>query len=152
MPVLTMRFDARDDEGKSVQAPAVFARFGPIFQVVLVPHEEMKGASPKQGYAMIDTGASGTCVDTETAKSAGWPIIDTANMSSTTHSNQVMPVFAGRLFCAAFNNHIEAPRWMGVNLDSAGSPFPLVALIGRDLLQNAVFIYNGHDLSFTWAI
>lgn len=41
---------------------------------------------------------------------------------------------------------------MGVNLDSAGSPFPLVALIGRDLLQNAVFIYNGHALSFTWAI
>ena len=54
MPILTMRFDARDDEGKSVQAPAVFARFGPIFQVVLVPHEEMKDSSPKQGYGMIE--------------------------------------------------------------------------------------------------
>ena len=41
---------------------------------------------------------------------------------------------------------------MGVNLDSEGSPFPLVALIGRDLLQTSVFIYNGQDQSFTLAI
>ena len=101
---------------------------------------------------MIDTGASDSCVNAKTATTAGWPIIDTAKMSSTTHTSQDVPVFAGRLYSKDFNNHILVPRWMGVNLDSEGLPFPLVALIGRDLLQTSVFIYNGRDQSFTLAI
>ena len=151
MPVLTIRVDVHDKDGNVVRAPAAFAQSGPILEVLLVPPEGTTSA-PVPGYAMIDTGASVSCVNAETATAAGWPIIDTAKMSSTTHTSQDVPVFAGRLLSKDFNTHIHVPRWMGVNLDSEGSPFPLVALIGRDLLQTSVFIYNGQDQSFTLAI
>ena len=48
MPILTMKFNARDDEGKSVQAPVVFARFGLILEVMLVSREGMIGTPPSR--------------------------------------------------------------------------------------------------------
>ena len=72
--------------------------FGPFIDVVLVPPDGVKEAQPQQGAAIIDTGASQTCVDAETAKRAGWPMIDTAKLSSVTHPDHEVPVFAGHLY------------------------------------------------------
>ena len=152
MPIITIRLNVQDQDGNAVHAPGAFAQSGPLLEVLLVPPEGM-ASDPVRGYAMIDTGASVSCVNAETAEAAGWPIIDTAKMSSTTHTSQDVPVFAGRLLSKDLNDgHIHVPRWMGVKLDSEASLFPLVALIGRDLLQTSVFIYNGQDQSFTLAI
>ena len=152
MPHLTVTFDGRDVHGNALEDPSIFAQHGPVLEVVLLPHEGVKGAESQQGYAMIDTGASRSCVNEKNADKAGWPIIDTAKLASVTHPDNTVRVFRGRLSCAAFNTNIEVPSWMGVNLNNKGSPFPLVALIGRDLLQQAVFIYNGHARLYTLAI
>lgn len=126
--------------------------FGPFIDVVLVPPDGVKEAQPQQGAAIIDTGASQTCVDAETAKRAGWPMIDTAKLSSVTHPDHEVPVFAGHLFCATLQNDIRVDRWMGVNLRPDEAALPVVVLIGRDLLQQALFICNGHDGSFSLAL
>lgn len=126
--------------------------FGPFIDVVLVPPDAAKNAQAQQGAAIIDTGASQTCVDAETAKRAGWPMIDTAELSSVTHPDQEVPVFAGHLFSTTLQREIHVNRWMGVNLRPNESALPVVALIGRDLLQQALFIYNGHDGSFSLAL
>lgn len=151
MPAITRRLDVHDQDGNAVHAPEVFVHSGPLLEVLLVPPEGV-ATDPVKGYAMIDTGASVSCVNVETATAAGWPIIDTAKMSSATHASQDVPVLVGRLFSKDFNNHIHVPKWMGVNLDGETSLFHLVALIGRDLLQTSIFIYNGQDQSFTLAI
>lgn len=68
-------------------------------------------------------------------------------MASASHPQHEVPIFAGKIVLDNININVEAG--MGVNL----SGFPqLVALIGRDLLQNAVFIYNGPDGSVSLAL
>ena len=68
-------------------------------------------------------------------------------MSSASHTHQRVPLYAGKLTMQNVNINLE--KGMGVNL----SGFPdLIALIGRDLLEQAVLIYNGPEGSVTIAI
>ena len=154
MPITTGRFRAQDANGNQLDdsTSAALMRLGPVLQVVLVPPDGATDGEPQQGAAIIDTGATQTCVDAETAKSAGWPMIDTAKLSSVTHPDHEVPVFAGHLSCPTLGNTIHVPRWMGVNLRPDEADLPVVGLIGRDLLQQAIFIYNGHDGSFSLAL
>ena len=92
------------------------------------------------GLALIDTGASNTCFDQQAALNAGLPIIDMGMMASASHAEQEVPVFAGRLVIPEFTN-IDTEYALGANLDGQN----LIALIGRDLLQSAVLVYNGTD-------
>ena len=90
------------------------------------------------GLALIDTGANNTCFDQQAALKAGLPVIDMGMMTSASHAEQDVPVFAGRLVIPEFTN-IDTDYALGVNL--AGQN--LIALIGRDLLQSTVLVYNG---------
>ena len=154
MPIITGRFQAQDASGNDVDdsTGSVLMGLGPFIDVVLVPPDGTKDAQPQQGAAIIDTGASQTCVDAETAKGAGWPMIDTARLSSVTHPDHEVPVFAGHLFSTMLQTNIHVARWMGVNLRPNEAALPVVALIGRDLLQQTLFVYNGHDGSFSLAL
>lgn len=89
------------------------------------------------GQALIDTGASNTCVDQQAAVKAGLPLIDMAVMTSATHAQHDVPVFAAKLVIPDFS--IDAEYALGANLDDQN----LIALIGRDVLQEAVLVYNG---------
>ncbi len=91
------------------------------------------------GLALIDTGASNTCFDQQAALNAGLPVIDMGMMASASHAEQDVPVFAGKLVIPEFN--IDTEYALGANLDGQH----LIALIGRDLLQSAVLVYNGTD-------
>lgn len=157
MPIITGRFRAQDASGNEVDdstgsVGAGLMGFGPFVDVVLVPPDGATEAQPQKGVAVIDTGAGRTCVDAEMAKRAGWPVIDTGRLSSVTHPDHEVPVFAGHLFCTTLQTNIHVDRWMGVNLRPDDAALPVVALIGRDLLQQALFVYNGHDGSFSLAL
>ncbi len=95
MPIVTGRFKGHDTDGNELglDQPSIFRNLGPLIEVILTPPQGSQGVSAQQGYAIIDTGASRTCVDAETAKNAGWPIIDTARLSSVTHPDHVVSVF-----------------------------------------------------------
>ena len=94
---------------------------------------------PIHGLALIDTGASNTCFDQQAALKAGLPVIDMAMMASASHPQQDVPVFAGKIVIPRFD--IDTEYALGANLDGQN----LIALIGRDLLQSAVLVYNGTD-------
>ena len=69
-------------------------------------------------------------------------------MTSATHANEIVPIFAGRMTIQGLPVSIDATRAYGANL----APQGLVALIGRDILAKCVLIYNGSDGSFSLSI
>ena len=98
MPILHSQLAAQGNtpDGKTVAlhpSIAMQAR-GPLLQVT-VTIEENAGKTlvsqgktlptPKTGIALIDTGASNTCIDEQAAQELGLPVIDVGFMLSATH-------------------------------------------------------------------
>lgn len=134
----------------------MLAAGGPLVPVTLTLKEEISRAyaehggnlpEPVAGFAMIDTGATRTCFDEASARKAGFPITGIAPMTSATHANHEVPVFSGRIVMGSFN--IDVVGGLGANLAAFDG---LVALIGRDLLKDALFTYNGPGGSIALAI
>lgn len=128
---------------------------GPILQVSLTIEQNAgkgllaKGQTvptPRSGLALIDTGASNTCVDEQTAKDLGLPIIDVANMQSASHEKHSCNVYPVQIITPIVT--LNAPRPMGAALASQG----LLVLIGRDVLQNCNLFYNGPAGQFTLSL
>lgn len=160
MPILNVRVRGvvKDAHGNDRELPAnqALAQRGPVVSVSLRPLEEQCRAMAERGeaitaavdgLALIDTGATHTCVDEAAAGRAGLNPIDHATISSATHSAHRVNVFAGEIEVAGLGRN-RLPRAMGATLESQG----LLAIIGRDALGSAVFIYNGPSGSFSIAL
>ena len=102
--------------------------------------------SPKvmDGFALIDTGASYTCIDQAAADRINLAVVDQAMIASASHAAHRVPVFAGEIEIASLGK-IRVLRAMGATLECQG----LIALIGRDALADTIFVYNGSDGSFS---
>ena len=161
MPTFSRRAQAqaRDRQGNLTPvAPSVaLQRIGPVVQVILMPIEgrsrpmadkEEEPPAPVRGRALIDTGASSTCVDREAATRAGLAVVDSGTMTSATHADEAVPIYAGRISIEGTALIIDANRAYGANL----APQKLVAPIGRDLLSHCVLVYNGTDGSFSLSV
>lgn len=149
MPTLNFRAEVAARDGKMVPAPAGLVQSGPRLPVTLMvsdSHRQMLGQrgepapAATSGFALIDTGAGATCVDQTTADGAGLPVIGTAMMHTASHAEHEVPVYSGKLSIPSFGD-VELEYAMGANLDGQN----LIALIGRDVLQAAVLVYNGTD-------
>ena len=88
-----------------------------------------------------------TCIDRSAAEKAGLAIVDSGKISSATHANEVVPIFAGRLDIHGLRV-VNTFRAYGVNLEALN----LIALFGRDLLARCVLVYNGTDDSFSLSL
>jgi predicted aspartyl protease len=128
---------------------------GPILQVsVTIEQNAGKGLVakgrplpvPKSGLALIDTGASSTCIDEQAAKDLGLPVIDVANMQSASHEKHQCNVYPVQIITPIVT--LNAPRAVGAALASQG----LLVLIGRDVLQNSNLFYNGPMGQFTLSL
>lgn len=158
MPILHVQINAKAKapDGSDVQVPpqhAMTAR-GPILQVNVtvissvaqqIVQQGKELPSPIAGLALVDTGASTTCIDDEVAQKIGAPVIDKVNMCSASHSNTVANVYPMRFEILGANIHIDAPRCMGAALKAQG----IIMLIGRDVLANCTLHYNGVSGQFT---
>lgn len=113
------------------------------------PPKQPSGEAKQQaiGFALIDTGAAVTCVDAATARSVGLSLVDSDLMASATHASELVPIFAGRLDIGGVCS-VEMRRAYGANL----APLGFVALIGRDILESCVLVYNGLDGSFSLSL
>ena len=159
MPIL--HFEARKKvkgaDGKITEKPsaAELQRRGPILPVTVTIEQNMgkglmnKGSfapKNKDGFALIDTGASNTCIDEQAAQELGLPVIGVGAMVSASHeksSCNIYPVLISTPV-ARFN----APRAMGAALASQG----LLALIGRDILRSCNLFYDGTSGQFFLSI
>ena len=157
MPGYSSRIEPFANNGKGNTAeidPAVaLINTGPLIAPVtltlLDAHQQaaerrMRKVNPVVGAALIDTGASRTCFDRDAAQQAHLPIVGTGRIASATHDNHQVPLYAGLILIPALGN-LSVPEAMGATLKNQG----LIALIGRDALHGAVFVYNGIDGSFT---
>ena len=111
-----------------------------------VTDESAPPTDPVVGWALIDTGATVTCIDQKAAQKAGLRIVGTGPVASATHSNEVVPIFAAQLIFEGLKSW-DATTAYGANLEPSG----LIALIGRDVLAGCMFVYNGPDGSFSLA-
>jgi predicted aspartyl protease len=104
--------------------------------------------APVTGFALIDTGASHTCVDDDVANTLRLPVVGVANMTSATEANSQRNLYPIQIDFVGWNVKMASPRAMGANLKPQG----LVALIGRDVLKSAILVYNGPMGSFSLSL
>jgi predicted aspartyl protease len=152
MPILHSQFAGQvtNPQGQIVplSPDAALQSRGPVIQVtVALAASFVQGLqqaghavpAPISGWALVDTGASDTCIDTAHAQQMGLPAIDVVTMVSASHAATPQNVYPIRIEFANVLIVIDAPRAMGAHLAGQG----LLLLIGRDALQHCTFTYNG---------
>jgi predicted aspartyl protease len=157
MPILHIQLaaQAKTPDGKTVSINPNIAlhQRGPIIQVsVTIEQNAGKGLvaqgkplpTPRTGLALIDTGATGTCIDEKVAQELGLPIIDVGKMTSATHADQQCSVYPVQINVPPILV-LNSPRTMGAALAAQG----LMILIGRDVLRTCNLFYNGPAGQFT---
>jgi predicted aspartyl protease len=161
VPILHVQYDGMGEtpDGQTVQIHPSLAllQHGPIVQVVvglaksfadqLLQQGQMPPA-PLSGRALIDTGASTTCLDEDAARTLGLPAIDVIQMVSASHSATQQNVYPIQMQIVGSPIIVEVPRSIGANLNSQG----ILALIGRDYLQHCTLFYNGVTGEITLSI
>ena len=160
MPILHFQAiagQAKTPNGRTVNLPpniALAAR-GPVVQVSVSIGQDAGKALASQGkplpasqsgLALVDTGASNSCIDDEIAKKLGLPVIDVGFMISASHEKVPCNIYPILIATPVVNFNL--PRAMGAAL----SGHRLVAIIGRDILQDCTFFYNGAAGEFTLAM
>jgi len=147
---------AKTPDGKVVQvAPALALLMrGPVLQVTVTIEQNAgkgllsqgKTVPTKTGLALIDTGASNTCIDEQAAQELGLPAIDVGNMQSASHEKHPCNIYPVQIITQVVT--LNSQRTMGANLASQG----LLVLIGRDVLQACNLFYNGPAGQFTLSL
>ncbi len=100
----------------------------------------------KTGFALIDTGASNTCIDEQAAEELGLPVIDVGSMHSASHEKHPCNIYPVQITTQVAI--LNSQRTMGANL----APQGLLVLIGRDVLSACSIFYNGPAGQFTLSL
>lgn len=125
MPVFHSQIggQGKTPDGKVFQVPAHIAlqQRGPVLPVAVGLEQNMAQAllqqgkvvpQPKTGIALIDTGASVTCIDEQAAKDLGLPVVDVGNMTSASHEKHPCNLYPAQIVIAQALS-FQAPRAMG---------------------------------------
>lgn len=161
MPILHLQYkgQAKTPDGSTVDLPPRDEHIprGPCIQVTVAVaqaiaqqllHEGGPLPAPRSGFALIDTGASVTCIDDGTAQAMGLPVIDVATMTSASHAATQQNVYPIQIEIVGARITLNADRVMGANL----APQGLLLLIGRNALQHGALFYNGPSGELTLSV
>ena len=159
MPILHSQIAAKatqaDGKVVDVAPPVALQMRGPVLQVTVTVEQNVgKGLvsrgkplpAPKAGWALIDTGASNTCIDEQAAQEMGLPIIDVGAMQSATHEKVACNIYPVLIQTPIVD--LNSIRTIGAALAGQG----LLILIGRDVLQRCNLFYNGLAGQFTLSV
>ena len=161
MPILHIQFSgqhkALDGTLSQVPSPIVLRDRGPCIQVTINIAETIAEQlvqqgkpvpPPVSGMALVDSGASSTCIDDGLAQRLGVPAIDVVQVSSASHAATLQNVYPIRIEVVGTGIKVNVPRAIGAALDPQG----IIALIGRDFLQHCTLFYNGVTGEITLSI
>ena len=136
--------------GNGVSGQEALVAHGPtLFVDIGFDPQYKSGAVPKlaanQLWALVDTGASESCVDASLAKQLALPVVDRRPVSGISGKHEVDVCLA----------HIHIPllgftiygAFASVNLLAGGQRHS--ALIGRTFLQHFVMVYEGYTGTVT---
>lgn len=152
MPILHSQLSAQSPgpDGSPVQISPqlVLLNRGPVLQITVGLAQSMAQPllqqgitlpTPLSGLALIDTGASVTCIDEAAAQQLQLPVVGTTQMVSASHANVQQNIYPVQIELVGANITIESPQTMAAALAAQG----LLMLIGRDVLANCTLFYNG---------
>ncbi len=114
---------------------------GPTIEVVVSsPLDSAQQATASRSVpALIDTGASHSCIDEDLATQLGLPIVDIAQMSGI-GGIQDYNVYLADIHVPHLLSNLKG-RFSAVKLTQGGQPHAV--LLGRDFLQNTIMFYDG---------
>lgn len=134
---------------------------GPIMSVeIVVPFslaKHLRGKkiavpAPIKGLALIDSGASTSCVDSQVIGRLGVKPIG-VGIALTAGGACEQNLYPARFNFPEGKLSFEFSSVMGVDLkEQTIMGRKLVALVGRDVLSECVFVYNGLQASYTFAL
>jgi len=161
VPILHIQFSPQGKtlQGQVVQIPPAITlqRQGPYLQITIGLAQSIasqllqQGKSlpkPVSGIALIDTGATSTCIDDEAARQLQLPVVDVVNVASASHASTQQNVYPIQIEVVGLPISFEAPNAIGAALAAQN----LLALIGRDVLQHCTLFYNGITGEITLSI
>lgn len=123
---------------------ALLTQFGPtLFVDIGFDKDYRSGTTPNLGIkkvaALVDTGASESCIDNMLAAKLQLPIIDRRPISGSAGQHETN-IYLAQIHVPDLRFTIHG-SFAGVNLISGGQPH--FALIGRTFLQHFSMSYNG---------
>lgn len=130
---------------------------GPVLQVEihlptpLAQHYQTTGRTlpqPTVGLAMVDTGASKTCVDAEVIVAMAVPPLNEIQIHTPAGLTSQYLYPARLVFPGTPLPSIDFSSVVGSQLSAQG----IVALIGRDVLQHFLLVYNGPAGMFSLSV
>lgn len=138
MPIIEAGFI--NDDGKS--DPNALVKFGPTIRV-FVGH--LKAASSSNSvtdefvHALIDTGATESCIDISLAQKLELPAVDRITISGVGGA-KIHDVYMAQIHIPQLN-FTQYGKFAGVQLAGGGQQHH--ALLGRTFLQGTIMIYDG---------
>ena len=115
--------------------------FGPSLEVVVStlfdpPQPPTEGHTT---HALVDTGATQSCIDMQLAQTLGLPVVDFVMISGAAGASR-HPLYAARVAIPALEV-FQFGAFAGVDLTAGEQPHRV--LLGRTFLQGTVMIYDG---------
>ena len=157
MPILNIQLAAQDPSGRQIPPLVALQQRGPVVQVSISVEQNIaqqllaQGVTlppPEVGFALIDSGATSTCIDDDAARRLRLPAIDVVAVASASHASTQQNVHPMQIEVRGLPITISAPRAIAAPLASQG----LLVLIGRDVLQHCTLFYNGPAGSFSLSV
>ena len=157
MPIFHRNFVHPSDSARPGEAnPEHLQRVGPSLPVQIAIPDRLASIyadngqaipTPREGFALFDTGASATCVDESVLRGLGLEPIQTAGISTPSGRSEANAYACALYFPGNPLPDMELSFVLGVQLQNQGYS----ALIGRDLLRDMILIYDGPGARITFA-
>jgi len=108
--------------------------------------------APRSGLALIDTGATRSCVDSQIISSLGVNPIGITTLGTARGRSQ-HHLYPAKFSFPAIRFEVEFGSVVGVDLSGQGAGnMQIIALIGRDVLSRCILIYHGTKGCFSLAL
>ena len=148
MPTANLVYNA----GGGSAGPDALERYGPTLYVHIGydpsydPERSVRPRLPDESrLALLDTGASQSCIDESLALELGLPVFERRQLGGV-HGLQEVNFYPGQIYVPALRHTISGV-FAGVRLRASGQPH--FALIGRNFLRHFTMTYEGRTGTVT---
>ncbi len=132
-----------------VERARIDPEHGPLIRVLMQPHASRPDAQPYEGFALIDTGAKHSGVHAPIAgRRLGWQVKGAVELFTPGTTSDAMPVYGGHLIIKRDGTPVKMD-FVGLVLGYYARDLEVVALLGRDFLENKVLAYDGRKGEWT---